>query len=400
MNLMSMIMLAQAKTFWLPDRASTAGESHDFIWNVVLYTTGFFFLLVVTLMVTFIIKYRRRAGQPYRRAATHNTPLEIAWTMIPLIIVMIFFVLGLKHYVSLDTPPSDAYTIDVEATRWQFQFTYPNGGVSEHLYVPLGRPVRLRLTAPESPMAGGKPAVLHALYIPAFRVQKNAIPGRTVELWFQATELPPEQWDGKNYDHYFDIFCTQYCGDGHSQMAPPNHKVYVLRQGDFDAKLQQLANIFVDADKKPRSYRAVGESLYKSAGCVQCHSVDGTPGTGPTWKGLYKSDVPFSASNVAGYTLTKADPDDKWDAYLKESVLEPSAKIVAGYQPSMPDFASSFSGSPYKEKKLAAIIEYIKSLGDPADYKPMPTPDASTSSPAGGSSMNGEPTSPTTQPGK
>ena len=97
-------------------------------------------------------------------------------------------------------------------------------------------------------------------------------------------------------------------------------------------------------------------------GCSQCHSINGAPGTGPTWKGLYKSDVPFSKSNVSGYTLTKNDDDKKWDEYLRESILHPEAKIVQDFQNVMPSQESAFSGSPYKEKKLQAIIEFIKSV--------------------------------------
>jgi cytochrome c oxidase subunit II len=136
----------------------------------------------------------------------------------------------------------------------------------------------------------------------------------------------------------------------------------VLDAAGYSAKLAELSNIFLDpATKKPLPYAKVGERLYKSGGCAQCHTIDGSPGQGPTWLGLYKSDVRFSVA-PPGYTLTAADGDAKWDAYLRESILDPGAKIVAGYQNVMPSAAPQYSGSAYKDKKLEALIEYIKSV--------------------------------------
>jgi cytochrome c oxidase subunit II len=197
--------------------------------------------------------------------------------------------------------------------------------------------------------------VLHSLYIPAFRVQRNAVPGRTVDMWFQPTELGE-----------YHIFCTQYCGNGHSLMTS---EAVVLDETGYSAKLAELSNIFVDpATRKPYPLAQVGEKLYKTSGCAQCHSVDGSLGQGPTWQGLYKSDVKLSVPK--DYTLTAADTDAKWDAYLRESVLDPGAKIVLGYQNVMPSYAAQFSGTPYKDKKLTAIVAYIKSLGSKQGTKP------------------------------
>jgi cytochrome c oxidase subunit 2 len=175
------------------------------------------------------------------------------------------------------------------------------------------------------------------------------VPGRTTELWFQPTRIGT-----------YHLFCTQYCGNGHAAM---NTEVEVLGESDYAAKLASLANLFVDpATKEPVPMAKVGERLYKTSGCSQCHSVDGAISTGPTWKGLFKRDHAF-AKAPAGYTLSAADDDAKWDAYLRESILDPGAKIVQGYQNVMPSGATQFSGSSYKDKKLAALIEYIKSLG-------------------------------------
>jgi cytochrome c oxidase subunit II len=344
-------------TVWLEPAASTSAHRHDAVFHTVLYVTGFFFILVMLLMLTFIVLYRRRKGQHPENAPTHNTGLEIAWTLIPLGVVSTFFVLGFRAFLEDDTPPVNAEVIDVEARQWSYTFSYPSGGQSDRLYLRVNRPVLLNLHSSD---------VLHSLYIPAFRIQRNAVPGREVQMWFQPTQLGT-----------YHIFCTQYCGDGHSRMTT---EAVVLEEDEYQAKLAELANIFIDPEAKaPRSYAAVGELLYKSAGCSQCHSVDGSPNVGPTWKGLYKRDHEFSTA-PQGYTLKASDDDAKWDAYLRESVLKPDAKVVEGFQNVMQPYAARFSGSPYKDKQLTAIVEYIKSLDDhgpgggPKYYHPMPVP--------------------------
>ncbi len=379
-------LLAQ-RSFWLETPASTTAASHDLAFYALLYTMAFFFFLVVGVMLAFIVIYRRRKGQQPEEGPTHNTALEIFWTIVPLIVVIGFFVVGLRGFVDLDTPPAGADVVDVEASQWQFNFKYPNGAESGDLYLRLNRPVLLRLTSKD---------VSHALYIPAFRGQRNAVPGRTTFLWFQPTELTAGKDPETGEDAYFHAFCTQYCGNGHSEM---HAKVYVLEQAEYDKRLAAAANIFVEhtaSGDTPLPYVKVGEKLY-AGNCAQCHTVNGSLGQGPTWKGLYKSNVEFASSNVPGFTLSENDSDEKWDAYLVESILHPEAKIVKGFQNIMPSQESSFSdatGGPppklsdivarieagketsYKEKKLAAITEYIKSVGNPSRYKPMKTPPA------------------------
>lgn len=368
-------LLAQ-RGFWLETPASTSAANHDFVFYALLYTMAFFFFLVVAIMLALVVLYRRRKGQRPDEGPTHNTPLEIFWTLVPLGVVAWFFVLGLRGFVDLDTPPADADVVDVEASQWHFNFKYPNGAESDELYLLVDRPVLLRLTSKD---------VTHSLYIPAFRAQRNAVPGRTTQLWFKPTELT-----GPDAADAFHAFCTQYCGDGHSEM---HSWVYVLDKDDYKKKLDEAANIFVDHSvnpPKPLPYVEVGKKLY-AGNCAQCHTVDGGIGQGPTWKGLYKSSVAFSSSNVPGYTLSEGDDDQKWDAYLVESILHPEAKIVQGFANNMPSQESAFSDDPggppptlsdivarieagkpttNKEKKLAAITEYIKSVGK-TKYKPI-----------------------------
>jgi cytochrome c oxidase subunit 2 len=366
---------------WLGPAASTSAQRHDAVFYTVLYVTGFFFFLVMALMLTFVVLYRRRKGQHPENAPTHNTGLEIAWTIIPLGVVTTFFVLGFRAFLEDDTPPANAEVIDVEAKQWFFNFTYPNGAQGDRLYLRRNQAVTLQLHSAD---------VLHSLYIPAFRVQRNAVPGRTVLLWFEPTELGT-----------YPVFCTQYCGDGHSRMTT---EAEVLDDAAYQTRMAELANIFQDpVAKQPLPYVAVGQILYKTAGCAQCHTIDGTKGTGPTWLGLYKRDQQFS--KPPDITLKASDDDAKWDAYLRESVLEPSAKVVKGYQDVMPSYKAQFSGSPYKDKKLAAMIEYMKSLdnygpsGTPKYYKPLPVPkdaEAAATPPQ----ATGGPTAGKTEPGK
>ena len=345
-------LLAQ-RSFWLETPASTSAQNHDLVFYAVLYTMAFFFFLVVVIMLAFVVLYRRRKGVAYDDAPTHNTPLEVFWTVIPLGIVIGFFVVGLRYYVDMEAPPAGADVVDVEASQWQFNFKYPNGAESNELYFLLDRPVVLRLVSKD---------VTHALYIPVFRVQRNAVPGQNTEIWFKPT-VPTEKDPVTGEEGFYHVFCTQYCGNGHAEM---NTRAFVLNKEDYDKKLAEAANIFVDkSSKQPLPYADVGKKLYTTMGCAQCHSINGSQGQGPTWKGLYKSDVEFSKSNVPGYSLKESDDDAKWDAYLRESILQPDVKIVQGFQNVMPPQESALSGSPYKEKKLAALVEYIKSLGNP-----------------------------------
>jgi cytochrome c oxidase subunit II len=378
-------LLAQ-NSFWLEPPASTSAQNHDLVFYTLLYVMAFFFFLVVTIMLAFVVLYRRRKGQSSDDAPTHNTPLEIFWTIIPLGIVIGFFVVGLWYYVDLEAPPAGADVVDVEASQWQFNFKYPNGAESNELYLLIDRPVVLKLTSKD---------VTHALYIPAFRVQRNAVPGQATEIWFKPTAIA-EADPATGEEGSYHVFCTQYCGNGHAEM---NTKAYVLTKEDYDKRLAEAANIFVNkTTKEPLPYVQVGERLFKQFGCAQCHTLNGEKGTGPTWKGLYKRDHQFSKSNEQGYTLLESDGDEKWDDYLVESILHPEAKIVQGFENQMPPQETTFSdpaarsrklsaivadivqGKPTtnKEKKLVAMIEYIKSLGEPKYYKVMPAPPPET----------------------
>ncbi len=354
--MMNLWTLAQTDTFFLPPQASNLSHDVDWAWNVVLGVTGFFFVLVVVVMLLFVLKYRRRTPNDATPEITHNTPLEIIWTVVPVVILICFFFIGFKGYLNYDTPPTNAVVVDVTGQKWRFSFQYPNGGTSDILYVQKDVPVVLNLHSTD---------VLHALYIPAFRTQRNLIPFRTTNIWFIPEELSPK--DG------FPLFCTQYCGQDHSRM---HSVVRVLDKKDYADAMAQVANPFKEKDGNTGKsrwipYVELGHKLYEQKGCISCHTIDGTKGTGPTWKDLWKTDVQFAAPPGTA-PLKASDSDANWEAYITESVLHPSAKIVQGFSDQMPSFESQFSPTAPKDEELRAIITYIKSIGNTHYTPPIP----------------------------
>jgi cytochrome c oxidase subunit 2 len=180
----------------------------------------FFFVLIVALMVAFVVRYRRRPGrEDAEDSAHHSTALELTWTLIPIAIVVFIFAWGFKVYLDLNTPPANSYEILVTGQKWKWLFTYPNGHVDENLHVPLDTPVRLVMTSED---------VIHGFYIPAFRLKRDVVPGRYVKVWFRAIK-PGE----------YQIYCTQYCGTGHSDMWA---KVVVHEPGGFERWLDEASN--------------------------------------------------------------------------------------------------------------------------------------------------------------
>ncbi len=306
--------------FWMPVQGSTGAVVVDSIFSLVLWVSVFFFVLIVFLMVLFVVRYRRRAGreeaEPSRR---HNTPLEITWTAIPILIVTGIFIWGFQVFLNISTPPANAYEVLVTGQKWKWLFTYPNGHVDENLHVPVATPVRLVMTSED---------VIHGFFVPAFRLKKDVVPGRYVKVWFRATS-PGE----------YQIYCTQYCGTGHSDMWA---KVVVHEPGGFERWLEAASNFL-----KTMSPAQAGEHLYRTRGCAQCHTLDGTASTGPSWKGLFGSKVTCEG----GHVLT-ADED-----YLRNCILNPTENVPVGFQPVMPTFKGRLT-----DQEITAVIEFMKTV--------------------------------------
>ncbi len=185
-------------SFWMPPQVSTVAHSVDWLFNFILAISVFFFILITLVMVIFVLKYRRREGQTAQASPSHNLPLELTWTAIPLVLVIIIFFFGFKGFLDMATPPANAYEVMVEGQKWNWSFTYPNGYVDQNLHVPVDRPVQLVMSSAD---------VIHSLYVPAFRIKMDVVPGRYTKVWFEATE-PGE----------YDLFCAEYCGTSHSDM--------------------------------------------------------------------------------------------------------------------------------------------------------------------------------------
>lgn len=325
-NWLAGLPFAQTDGFWLPDAAS-AGPVMDRVFYLILVICSILFLLVVGLMVLFVVRYRRRRDELPQKSASHNTWLEVTWTVIPLLIVAVIFYQGFVAYMKMQTAPPGCYELRVAARQWAWQFIYPNGHVDENLHVPAGEPVRLTMTSED---------VIHGLWIPALRVKKDVVPGRYSSMWFQADKVG-----------IYDLVCTQYCGDDHSNMLS---NLVVQTREDYDAWLKDAANYL-----KTLPPAEAGKMLYQRRGCGQCHSIDGTAGTGPSFKGIYGE-----TTRMTDGSTVLVD-----DNYIRESILEPQAKIVAGYQPVMSTYKGLLS-----DDDITALIEFIKSLSQKSPLPP------------------------------
>ncbi len=308
-------------TLWLPPAASTAAPATDAVFYFIYWVSVFFFVLIVGLMVYFVFRYRQRvAGTLAPGQVSHNTALEITWTGIPLVLVGIMFYMSFRGFMDLMNPPKGAMDIHVLGQKWTWSFTYPNGHVDTELHAPVDTPVRLILASND---------VIHSLFIPAFRLKKDAVPGRYNYLWFRATKT----------GEYLAL-CSEFCGTQHSNMLA---RVVVHEPGMYERWLAEVSDPF-----RTHSLSEVGQMLVTQR-CRGCHSVDGSANVGPTFKRAYGHDVP-----LADGRSVVAD-----DNYIRESIFEPRAKIVRGFEPVMPTFKGQL-----KDKEITAIIEYLKQLGE------------------------------------
>ena len=333
-----------------PDQASTLAPSVDYLYFFIIAVTAFFTVLVSLLVAFFAVQYRK-SKSPEAHPIHGSLPLEIGWSVIPLAIAMVMFVWSTYVYYGAIRPPAGAMEIYVIGKQWMWKIEHPNG-VREinELHVPTGRDVKLIMTSQD---------VIHDFSIPAFRIKNDVVPGsgRYSILWFRATKPGT-----------YHIFCSQYCGTYHSGMI--GH-VIAMEPADFER--------WQSGGGPEGSMAANGEKLFQQYGCISCHT--GTAqARGPSLNGLYGSTV-----NLSDGRTVKAD-----DAYIKESILTSTAKVVAGYQPIMPVFQGQIS-----EEGVLQLLEYVKSLKGGATQ----TPPANTSTAVPAANLNQAPVS-ATQPKK
>jgi cytochrome c oxidase subunit 2 len=299
-----------------PKQASTLAGPVDALYFFLIAVTAFFSILIAAGVIGFAIKFRRRHPDEVGHPIHGSLILELTWTLIPLAIAMLIFVWGAGLYFKIITPPADATEVYVVGKRWMWKAQHL-GGQREinELHVPVGQAVKLII---------GSEDVIHSFYIPEFRVKMDAVPGRSTMLWFEATKAGE-----------YHLFCAEYCGMSHSRMIG---RIVVMEPPDFQTWL---------AGGRPAGSMAEeGEKLFTSLGCASCHLPNGS-GRGPKLTDVFGSTVKLSD----GSTLI-ADEN-----YVRESIMTPTAKIVAGYAPLMPTFQGQVS-----EEQLSQLIAYIKSL--------------------------------------
>jgi cytochrome c oxidase subunit II len=313
--------LAQSSggNFFFPEGASAVSESVDTVFFFILWVSIFFFAIIVGVMTYFLLKYRHRPGVEAVKTATHSNFLEILWSVIPTIIVGVIFVWGFVAYIDMRQPPDDAYEIRVVAKKWNWEFVYPNGHREPNLHVPVHRPVQLVMSSED---------VIHSLFIPAFRLKMDVVPGRYTKTWFEARRVGE-----------YTLFCAEYCGEQHSKMLA---QVVVHPSGEFEKWLADAANFLERVTPEEG-----GRIVYERKGCVQCHSVDGSAKSGPTFKGAFGEEHEMADG--------RRIPVD--ENYIRKSILEPQADIRAGFKPVMPTYAGQI-----RDEEIDALIAFIKSL--------------------------------------
>ena len=324
----------------VPDSASTLSWKVDALYFYLSGVTLFFALLISGMLIFFVIRYRRRTPYEIPRPIAGSHKLETLWTIIPFLIAMTMFGWGARLYFEQYKPPENAIEVYVVGKQWMWKLQHATGQREiNELHVPVGRKIKLIMTSED---------VIHDFFVPAFRTKADVVPGRYTTLWFEATT------PGK-----YHLFCAEYCGMNHSGMTG---WIYVMEPREFDNWLAGSTGTTSPA--------AAGQQLFQSLGCASCHGANGEGGRGPTLAGLFGRSTPLEG----GQTI-KAD-----EVYIRESILNPGAKIVAGFQPIMPTFQGQVT-----EDQLVQLIAFIKSLpgGTPTGASPasspLPSPRASGS---------------------
>jgi cytochrome c oxidase subunit 2 len=332
------------KLLFLPEQGSAYAQQVDYLHYFVITMTMLGFAGVAAATLWFVIRYRRRQEGESTPHVEPTALHEVLFVAGPLALFLLWFAIGYPLFVRLQTPPRESMDVYVMGKKWMWKFAYAGGpsGV-DTLHVPVGRPVRLLVTSRD---------VIHSLYLPAFRLKVDAVPGRYTQTWLQADK------PGR-----YEIFCAEFCGVGHSAMLG---ELVVMPADKFDEWLAESrrsqavasAQDSVQQESNPITTLAEqGRKLSAEYGCFKCHSVDGTRHIGPSWLDLYRRREPLED----GATVV-AD-----EGYLTESMMDPRAKVVKGFQPVMPTFQGRIPGP-----EIAAIVEFIKSLRTDT-VRPEPT---------------------------
>ena len=299
-----------------PEQASTVAEKVDTLYFFMVGLSVFFAAVIFLAVFFFVVKYRRRSDDERPRPILGDLRLELAWTLIPMVLALGVFAWTTDLYLTISRPPAGAMEIYVVGKQWMWKLQHPEGKreVNE-LHIPVGQPVRLTMTSED---------VIHSFYVPAFRVKMDVLPGRYTSVWFEATKPGA-----------YHLFCAEYCGTEHSSMGGT---VFAMEPADFEQ--------WLGGGGSGESMVDAGERLFQERACHTCHRPD-SEGRGPVLDGLFGQTVPLQNGGT-----TIADEN-----YIRESILKPAAKILAGYQPIMPTYEGQLS-----EEGILQLITYIKSL--------------------------------------
>jgi cytochrome c oxidase subunit 2 len=313
----------------MPEQASNFAWEVDLFYYFLTALTIVFSVAIAVAAFIFLLKYRRRSDGEVPDEIHGAMKLEIAWTVIPFIISMFIFAWGAKIYYGMYTDPKESLEIFVTGKQWMWRAQHPQGEREiNELHLPLGRRVKLTMTSED---------VIHSYYIPAFRTKTDVVPGRYTTTWFTPTKPGT-----------FHLFCAEYCGTQHSGMIG---KIVVMEVAEYQAWLRGVPREATPAE--------AGQKFFTGLACNNCH-LDNDSGRGPRLAGLFGTDV-----RLADGSTVKAD-----ETYLRESILRPGEKLVAGYANDMPTFQGLVT-----EEQVAMIIAYIKSI---AKQQSQSAPSAAT----------------------
>jgi len=312
-------------------QASISAQKSDAVFFYALGLSVVFLVFITALMIYFVWRYSRKR-HPKAEQIEGHLGLEIVWTTVPLILFLTIFYYGWTNFQYMRQAPRDAMVVNVAARQWSWSFEYPNGKQSKVLFAPLDKPMKMAIRSAD---------VVHGFYIPAFRLKIDVVPGSTATTWFQATELGS-----------YDLQCTVICGVDHSLMLA---KVVVVPEDEFkawyfggaDAPAPGGALGAADGDPDLSALPA-GLAVMTAKDCLGCHSVDGTPVVGPTFKGLYGTQQQVLVADQ----LRTVTVDE---AYLRRAIETPNDEVVEGYPPFMPE-------TELEPAELDAIVSYIKTL--------------------------------------
>ncbi len=317
------------RAWMMPPQGSEFAKEIDFVYMGLFWLSVVLFLGIAVPTIYFAWRYRYKPGRvtPHQ---THNTTLEVLWSVGPTILCIGIFFWGVNGYLKIVVAPGEAMEIDITAKQWLWQFEYPDGSRTiNDIHVPVNKPVKFVMTSED---------VLHDFFVPDMRVKTDIIPGRYTQIWFTPTVL------GKH-----NFTCAEYCGKDHSGMKG---FVTVDNQADFDVWMATGGTEYLDyfppkadATHQPKDW---GKLQWERKGCNSCHTVDGSKSKGPSWKGIWGK-----TEQLEGGGTVVVD-----EAYIRESEMSPKAKIVKGFDPIMPTFDNTL----LRENERQGIIAYIQSL--------------------------------------